>query len=49
MCRQNQLWGFLILAFGFGVLVGLWLESGFLQYCFAFGLLLIGFNMLRRK
>ena len=28
MCRQNQLFGFCLMAFGLGVLVGLGLEGG---------------------
>jgi len=49
MCRQNQLWGGLMLAFGVGVLVGLWLEGGFLAHCFGFGLVIIGFGIGRKK
>ena len=49
MCRHNQLWGYLTLAFGFGILVGLWLEGGFLAYCAALGLLVVGFGIIRRK
>ena len=37
MCRRNQLWGCILIAFGIGVLVGTWLESG--VFCFLFGLL----------
>jgi hypothetical protein len=49
MCRRNQLWGCVLLAFGFGVLVGTWLESGL--FCHLFGLLAIfsGFAICRRK
>lgn len=49
MCRQNQLWGLLTIAFGLGILVGLWLESGFFPYCIALGLLFLGYNIVRRK
>ena len=36
MCRRNQLLGCALLAFGFGLLVGTWLESGL--FCCLFGL-----------
>lgn len=49
MCRYNQLWGFGLMAFGFGLLVGLWLEGGFFAHCFGFGLLGVGFCVLRGK
>lgn len=39
MCRWNQLWGYLLMAFGMGVLVGTWLENGL--FCHLFGLLAI--------
>lgn len=49
MCRRNQLWGFMLTAFGVGVLVGTWLESGL--FCHLFGLLLIfcGIGICGRK
>jgi hypothetical protein len=49
MCRRNQLWGCVLLAFGFGMLVGTWLESGL--FCHLLGLLALfcGFSVCRRK
>lgn len=49
MCRRNQLWGYILLAFGGGVLVGTWLESGL--FCHLFGLLAIfsGIAACQRK
>ncbi len=49
MCRRNQLWGCSLLAFGIGVLVGTWLESGLV--CHLFGLLAIfcGWSVCRKK
>jgi len=49
MCRRNQLLGCALLAFGFGLLVGTWLESGL--FCCLFGLLAIfwGFAVCRKK
>lgn len=44
MCRHNQLLGCCALALGAGILIGLWLESGFLAHCVGFGLILIGFT-----
>ena len=43
MCRHNQLWGCTLMAFGLGVLIGLWLESGFFCVCFGLGLIFTGF------
>lgn len=48
MCRQNQLWGWLLCAFGVGVLVGLWLEGGFWAHCFGFGMIVLGVAILRK-
>ena len=44
MCRHNQLLGCCALAFGAGLLLGLWLESGFLAHCLGLGLVLIGLS-----
>lgn len=49
MCRQNQLFGCSLMAFGFGILIGMWLESGFLCGCLGIGLLICGLSMTRRK
>ena len=49
MCRQNQLWGCCLMAFGFGILIGLWLESGFLCVCLGFALMICGVCITRRK
>lgn len=48
MCRHNQLWGFVLIALGLGILIGTWLESGFLTLCFSIGLAAIGCAMMRR-
>jgi len=48
MCRQNQLYGGCLLAFGLGILVGTWLSSGLLCHLFGFGLVLLGFFVLRK-
>lgn len=49
MCRQNQLWGFIMMAFGLGLLIGLWLEGGFFCGCIGFGLMILGACVLRKK
>lgn len=49
MCRQNQLWGCVLMAFGLGVLVGLWLEKGFVCGCLGLGLMIFGFCVMKRK
>ncbi len=49
MCRQNQLFGCALMAFGLGVLIGLWLEQGFVCACLGFGLLIFGFCIVRKK
>lgn len=49
MCRQNQLWGCMLLAFGLGMLVGLWIEGGFIAHCFGFGFIILGCSVGRKK
>lgn len=48
MCRQNVMWGAVVAAFGFGVLVGTWLQSGFMCHLMGMGLIFLGFCVLRR-
>ena len=40
MCRKNQLCGGVLIAFGFGLLVGMCLNSGF--FCVMIGIAIIG-------
>lgn len=47
MCRKSKLWGCALAAFGAGLLIGCWVESGFLFHCLGFGLVIIGIGMLR--
>ena len=49
MCRQNQLWGCMLLTFGVGVLVGLWLEGGFFSHCFGFAMIVVGCCIWKRR
>lgn len=49
MCRKNQLYGFTLIAFGVGLMIGNWLESGI--FCFLLGLggVFLGLWMLGKK
>lgn len=38
-----------MLAFGAGLLIGLWVSSGFWGHCIGIGLILLGGNMLCKK
>ncbi len=48
MCRYKQLWGFASAAFGIGILVGSWLEGGFLCICFGIGLIIAGAALVKK-
>jgi len=49
MLRRSCVWGYLFAAFGFGLLIGMWIEGGFLAHCFGFGMLFYGVSHLCRK
>lgn len=49
MYRHNQFYGCGILTFGIGLLIGLWIGSGFWAYFFAFGFVALGCSMLCKK
>ena len=49
MCRYYQLWGSILVAFGFGILIGIWIEGGFFSHCLGFLLMIIGFGIGRKK
>ena len=49
MCRYNQLWGSVLLAFGLGVLVGLWVDGGFFAHCFGGAIILIGCGVITKS
>ena len=42
MCRKNQLCGCALMAFGFGLLVGMCLESGFFTFLIGIGIIGLG-------
>lgn len=49
MCRNNQFWGGVLTAFGLGVLMGIWIESGFLAHCFGFALIIGGLCVCKKR
>lgn len=49
MCRQNHLWGCVLMAFGLGVLIGTWLDGGFFCNCFGFVTIIVGCGVIRKK
>lgn len=49
MCRQNQLLGCILAAFGVGVLIGTWISGNFLCHCLGIGTLLGGISMICKK
>lgn len=49
MCRRYELWGWLLIAFGVGVLCGIFLESGFLCSCIGVGMVAGGIVILQKK
>ena len=42
MCRKSQLRGLSLACFGGGLLLGLWLEGGFLPVCLGLGCIIFG-------
>ena len=49
MCRQNMLWGCILMSFGVGLLIGIWLEGGFLAHIFSFAIICVGCGVCKRK
>lgn len=49
MCRRNQLWGWMLIAFGLGVLICLCISSHFFKCCMGTAGIVGGFFMLRKK
>lgn len=49
MCRRNQLLGWILLAFGLGLLIGKCLESGFLSTIAGIAIIIAGFCVMHRK
>lgn len=49
MCRHIVLCGSSLAAFGLGLLIGNWAGGGFLFHCLGFGMIVVGFMLLRKK
>lgn len=49
MCRQFELWGWILISLGIGLLLGTFLESGFVQLCIAVGAIAAGIMVMQRK
>ena len=49
MCRQNHLLGCVLMAFGVGILIGMLMDRGFICGCIGFGMIVLGFFVVRRK
>lgn len=49
MCRRNHLFGCAFLAFGLGLLIGIWIEGGFLAHCFGFFMIFSGCCLWKKK
>lgn len=49
MCRRNHLCGCALIAFGFGLLIGTCLESGFVCFCIGIGIMGLGFWCMGKK
>jgi hypothetical protein len=49
MCRRYLLHGAAVTAFGVGVLMGVWLESGLLSFLLAWGAICFGVLILTGK
>ena len=49
MCRRNIFWGWVLMSFGLGLLLGMCLEKGFWCSCGAILIMCAGFFTMRRK
>ena len=49
MCRQNELWAWAAIAFGMGVLLGVWIESGFVRCCIGCVAVALGIMVMQKK
>lgn len=49
MCRRHELWGWILVALGIGILFGIFLESGFLRCCIGIGAIALGIAVIHKK
>lgn len=49
MCRRNQLYGWILLALGLGILIGKCLEGGLLSTLAGLGIIFVGLCVMRGK
>ncbi len=49
MCRRHQLYGWMLVAFGLGLLIGQCVENGFVSSCVGVGIVVIGLGVMRKK
>jgi hypothetical protein len=49
MHHRKYILGCLFAAFGFGFLIGMWVEGGFLAHCIGFGMLIFGISQVCKK
>lgn len=49
MCRRNHLCGCALVTFGLGLLIGTWLESGFVCFFIGLGIISLGFWCMKKK
>lgn len=49
MCRRNQLFGWCLGALGLGILLGSWMDGGFLCFLLGVGLMIFGYGLIHRR
>ena len=49
MCRRNQMWGLILIAFGLGLLIGQSLEMGFWCVSGSVVIIFVGFSVMRQR
>jgi len=49
MCRRHELWAWMLICFGAGILFGCFFESGFFCCSVGIGVVILGAGMFRRK
>lgn len=49
MCRRYQLYAYVLIAFGAGLLLGCCMEQGLIRVCVGIGGVLLGLYLLQKK